>query len=66
MSAGTGNYVSVHSRITEAIPLLERTLADAERVLGPDHPDTVAFRDNMRRAYRDSEHKADKPPRRGS
>ena len=28
----------------EAIPLLEQTLADRERVLGADHPDTVTTR----------------------
>jgi hypothetical protein len=31
----------------EAIPLFERTLADCERVLGPDHPDTLQSRDNL-------------------
>ncbi len=29
---------------TEAITLLEQTLADRERVLGADHPDTLATR----------------------
>ena len=29
------------------IPLHERTLADYERVLGPDHPGTLASRDNL-------------------
>jgi len=29
-------------RTAKAIPLLERTLADSERVLGADHPNTKA------------------------
>ena len=35
----------------EAIPLHEQTLADRERVLGPDHPDTLASRNNLAVAY---------------
>ncbi len=31
----------------EAIPLLERTLADWERVRGADHPDTKAAREGL-------------------
>ena len=38
-------------RAAEAIPLLERTLADRERVLGPDHPDTLTSRNNLAYAY---------------
>ena len=34
-------------RTAEAIPLLERTLADCERMLGADHPDTNAARNNL-------------------
>ena len=34
-----------------AIPLYEQTLADRERVLGPDHPDTLASRNNLACAY---------------
>ncbi|ESP95707.1 nephrocystin (plasmid) [Streptomyces sp. GBA 94-10 4N24] len=34
-----------------AIPLYERTLADSERVLGPDHPDTLLSRHNLAGAY---------------
>ena len=29
----------------------EQTLADRERLLGPDHPDTLASRDNLANAY---------------
>jgi hypothetical protein len=35
--AGAYRYAG---RLEQAIPLYERTLADRERVLGPDHPDT--------------------------
>jgi len=37
---------------TEAIRLYEQTLAAFERVLGPDHPDTLASRHNLANAYR--------------
>ena len=30
----------------------ERLVADQERVLGPDHPDTLAARNNLALAYR--------------
>jgi len=30
--------------------VFERTLADRERLLGPDHPDTLASRNNLERA----------------
>ena len=39
-------------RTAEAIPLLERTLADCERVLGTDHTDTLTTRNNLAMAYR--------------
>ncbi len=39
-------------RTAEAIPLLERTLADCERVLGTDRPDTMTTRNNLAMAYR--------------
>jgi tetratricopeptide (TPR) repeat protein len=39
-------------RTAEAIPLLERALADSERVLGTFHPDTRATRNNLAMAYR--------------
>ena len=34
-------------RTAEAIPLLERTVADFERVRGADHPDTKAAREGL-------------------
>jgi hypothetical protein len=39
-------------RRAEVIPLLQRTLADSERYLGPDHPLTAAARDNLEAASR--------------
>ncbi|MFE3699382.1 NB-ARC domain-containing protein, partial [Nocardia tengchongensis] len=36
---------------TRAIPLHERALTDRERVLGDDHPDTLASRNNLAGAY---------------
>jgi hypothetical protein len=39
-------------RAGEAIPLLERTLADRVRVLGESHPDTLNSRNNLAVAYR--------------
>ena len=49
-SAMTGAYESA-GRVAEAISLYEATLADRERVLGPDHPDTLASRHNLASAY---------------
>ena len=36
----------------QAIAVAEPLLADRERVLGPDHPDTLASRNNLAAAYR--------------
>jgi tetratricopeptide (TPR) repeat protein len=38
-------------RTAEAIPLLEQALADRERILGPDHPDTLTSRNSLAQAY---------------
>jgi hypothetical protein len=38
-------------RLGEAIPLFEQTLADSLRVLGEDHPHTLASRNNLAYAY---------------
>ena len=38
--------------LTRAIDIGERTLADSERVLGADHPDTLTSRSNLAGAYR--------------
>ncbi|HZK05730.1 MAG TPA: tetratricopeptide repeat protein, partial [Actinomycetaceae bacterium] len=34
------------------MPLFEATLTDSIRVLGPDHPNTLASRNNLASAYR--------------
>jgi tetratricopeptide (TPR) repeat protein len=52
--AWAGWYLSEVSDITRAIPLLERTLADRERVLGADHPETLGSRNNLADAYREA------------
>ncbi|MGD0927820.1 MAG: tetratricopeptide repeat protein, partial [Streptosporangiaceae bacterium] len=41
-------------RQAEAIPLLERTLADSEQVLGDTHPSTLTSRNNLASAYQDA------------
>jgi tetratricopeptide (TPR) repeat protein len=38
-------------RLAEAIRLYEQTLADSERVLGREHPNTVVSRNNLASAY---------------
>jgi len=35
----------------QAIAIGEPLIADQERVLGPDHPDTLAARNNLANAY---------------
>jgi hypothetical protein len=42
----------VAGRLDEAIPLLEHTLADSERILGAEHPNTLGARNNLANAYR--------------
>jgi len=39
-------------RLAEAIPLYQQALADSVRVLGKDHPNTLAMRNNLADAYR--------------
>jgi hypothetical protein len=41
-------------RVAEAILLYEQTLAACERVLGPDHPLTLASRNNLAEAYEEA------------
>ena len=38
-------------RTPEAISILEPVLAERERTLGPEHPDTLASRGNLANAY---------------
>ena len=44
--------VVADGQLTEAIPLLQQTVADAERYLGPDHPMTRTARENLETAAR--------------
>ena len=46
-------------RTAEAITLHEHTLADQERVLGVDHPDTLGTRGNLALAYQAAGHMAE-------
>jgi hypothetical protein len=39
-------------RTAEAIPLLEQTVAGCDRLLGPNHRDTVKARNNLALCYR--------------
>ena len=48
-SEGVAN--SLAGRAQEAIPLFKQTLAAWERLLGPDHCDTLASRNNLAEAY---------------
>jgi tetratricopeptide (TPR) repeat protein len=52
--AWAGWYLNQISDISRAIPLSERTLTDRERVLGPDHPDTLRSRNNLADAYHEA------------
>jgi len=45
------NAYQAAGRLVEAIALHERTLTDYERILGADHPDTLASRHNLASAY---------------
>ncbi|MHB1874595.1 MAG: tetratricopeptide repeat protein [Streptosporangiaceae bacterium] len=49
----SGAFASA-GRLGEAIPLYQATLADSERVLGPDHPQTLVSRNNLARARSES------------
>ena len=53
MSTGRGQpHYSDAGRTAEAINLYEQTLTDMERLLGPEHPDTLTSRNNLANAYR--------------
>jgi hypothetical protein len=43
-------YLSV-GRFDDAIPLFEQALADRERILGADHPDTLTSASYLAAAY---------------
>ena len=49
-----GNLASAYhsaGRMPTALDLYERTRTDCQRVLGADHPDTLAARANLAHAY---------------
>src|SRR5580692_9425849 len=52
-AAGRGVSRTV-GRSAEVIRLHEETLADRERALGPDHPDTLKSRNNLASAYQEA------------
>lgn len=51
-------------RSAEATAISEQALAARERVLGPDHPDTLASRNNLANAYQDAGRATGASPRR--
>ncbi len=48
----TGLFLSGQGLHTRALTHLHHTLADRERILGPEHPDTLTARGNLANAYR--------------
>ena len=46
-------------RTADAIAIEEQVTADYERILGPDHPDTLTARGNLAASYRSAERTAD-------
>ncbi len=50
--ARAGWYLNQLSDITRSVPLLERVLADRERMLSADHPDTLQSLNSLASAYR--------------
>ncbi|MGV9383444.1 tetratricopeptide repeat protein [Nonomuraea sp. NPDC003707] len=51
LRAWCGRYLTNLADLSRAIPLLEATLVDFERVLGANHPDTLTSRNNLAHAY---------------
>ncbi|MET8992843.1 tetratricopeptide repeat protein, partial [Nonomuraea wenchangensis] len=49
--AWCGHYLNELADFARAIPLLQQTLADRERVLGSDHPSTLNSRSNLASAH---------------
>ncbi|MFF9727788.1 tetratricopeptide repeat protein [Streptomyces gardneri] len=47
----TGLFLDNQGQLTRATEYLRRALADSERVLGEDHPDTLASRNNLAYTY---------------
>ncbi|MFI0998681.1 FxSxx-COOH system tetratricopeptide repeat protein [Streptomyces galbus] len=53
-AAGLVGFGRAAPRVDEAVALDERVLADRERLLGPDHPDTVRARGSLADSYSDA------------
>ncbi len=54
--AARGNLAVAYraaGRPAEALPLLERTVADCKRIIGPDHPETLSSRNLLALVYQD-------------
>ncbi|KOX24891.1 hypothetical protein ADK67_17125, partial [Saccharothrix sp. NRRL B-16348] len=52
--ASRNNLAAVYQAVGDlenAIPLYEATLSDRERMLDPDHPNTLASRNNLAAVY---------------
>ncbi|WP_344915074.1 tetratricopeptide repeat protein [Streptosporangium oxazolinicum] len=47
-----GQYLEAVGDLSRAIPLFEQTLTDFRRVLGEDHPETLASRNNLAYTYK--------------
>jgi len=54
LTSWVGRYDHVAGRYQAAAAALERSLTDLERVLGPDHPDTLTSRNDLAVAYQDA------------
>ncbi|MFI6744136.1 tetratricopeptide repeat protein [Nonomuraea sp. NPDC050451] len=52
LRAWCGQYLTDLADLSRAIPLYKATLADFERVLAADHPNTLTTRSNLADAYR--------------
>ncbi|MEU8199237.1 tetratricopeptide repeat protein [Microbispora amethystogenes] len=55
LRARCGKYLIELADLPRAVPLLERVVADCERVLGPDHFDTLVSRNKLAHAYLSAE-----------
>ncbi|MFI7135909.1 tetratricopeptide repeat protein [Nonomuraea sp. NPDC050153] len=51
LRAWCGRYLYDVADLTRAIPLLQQTFTDRERVLGGDHPSTLTSRNNLAHTY---------------
>jgi tetratricopeptide (TPR) repeat protein len=60
--AWAGWHLNELADISSSVPLLERVLADRERVLGSDHPHTMTSRNNLAYAYQSAGRLSDAVP----